>query len=283
MKFANYIQQIEIDALWGGKKHILWQLDPHVNILSGINGVGKSTILNKVLRSISGNGDLQNHVLKGVHLTTDPEDATHIRFDMIRSLDSPMFEVRSDKGEMRDMMQAQGIPINPHISSVTSMLDFQIYHLQRKYLDYQVNIGNRIIADLQQGNAQAAQELSQSKTRFQNLVDDLFENTGKKIIRTENEIRFVLPSGEVLPPYYLSSGEKQMLVILLTVLVEDRQPYVLFMDEPEVSLHIEWQKRLIDLILDLNPNVQIILTTHSPAVIMNGWGDCVTEVSDITV
>ena len=283
MKFANYIQQIEIDALWGGKKHILWQLDPHVNILSGINGVGKSTILNKVLRSISGNGDLQNHVLKGVHLTTDPEDATHIRFDMIRSLDSPMFEVRSDKGEMRDMMQAQGIPINPHISSVTSMLDFQIYHLQRKYLDYQVNIGNRIIADLQQGNAQAAQELSQSKTRFQNLVDDLFENTGKKIIRTENEIRFVLPSGEVLPPYYLSSGEKQMLVILLTVLVEDRQSYVLFMDEPEVSLHIEWQKRLIDLILDLNPNVQIILTTHSPALIMNGWTDQVTEVSEITV
>lgn len=32
-----------------------------------------------------------------------------------------------------------------------------------------------------------------------------------------------------------------------------------------------------------NPNIQIILTTHSPAVIMNGWMDKVTEVSDITV
>ena len=72
-----------------------------------------------------------------------------------------------------------------------------------------------------------------------------------------------------------------MLVILLTVLIEDRQPYVLFMDEPEVSLHVDWQQRLIDLILELNPNVQIILTTHSPAVIMNGWADSVTEVSDI--
>ena len=86
----------------------------------------------------------------------------------------------------------------------------------------------------------------------------------------------------MLTPYQLSSGEKQMLVILLTVLVEDDLPYVLFMDEPEVSLHIEWQKRLIDLILELNPNVQIILTTHSPAVVMNGWVDQVTEVSDIT-
>ncbi len=167
-------------------------------------------------------------------------------------------------------------------SRIRSALDFQLYHLQRKYLDYQVNIGNRIIAELQQGNTEAAQLLSESKKRFQDLVDDLFEETGKKIVRTENEIRFS-QIGETLVPYQLSSGEKQMLAILLTVLVEDQQHYVLFMDEPEVSLHIEWQKRLIDLIMELNPNVQIILTTHSPAVIMNGWMDKVTEVSDIEV
>ena len=100
-------------------------------------------------------------------------------------------------------------------------------------------------------------------------------------MRTENEIRFE-QIGETLMPYQLSSGEKQMLAILLTVLIEDGQNYVLFMDEPEVSLHVEWQKRLIDLILELNPNVQVILTTHSPAVIMNGWLDNVTEVSEIT-
>ena len=116
----------------------------------------------------------------------------------------------------------------------------------------------------------------------QDMVDDLFSETRKKIIRTENELRFT-QIGEVLLPYQLSSGEKQILAILLTVLVEDNQPYVLFMDEPEVSLHIEWQKRLVDLCLELNPNVQIILTTHSPAVVMNGWVDSVTEVSDITV
>lgn len=90
-------------------------------------------------------------------------------------------------------------------------------------------------------------------------------------------------SGETLSPYKLSSGEKQILVILLTVLVEDKKPYVLFMDEPEVSLHIEWQQKLINTIRQINPNAQIILTTHSPAVIMNGWLDSVTEVSDITM
>ena len=123
--------------------------------------------------------------------------------------------------------------------------------------------------------------ISAPKKLFQDMLDRLFAETGKKIIRTENEIRFS-QIGETLLPYQLSSGEKQMLAILLTVLVEDCRPYVLFMDEPEVSLHVDWQKELIDLILQLNPNVQIILTTHSPAVIMNGWMEHVTEVTDIT-
>ena len=266
-KYADYIKQIEIDSLWSGKKHIIWTLDPHVNVLSGINGVGKSTILNKVFRSVNTNGDILNHLLKGVHITAEPEDATHVRFDIIRTLDSPVLDLST----------------MTHVDTrIMSALDFQLYHLQRKYLDYQVNIGNRIIEALQQGHADAAQQLSKMKTRFQDMVDELFAETGKKIIRTENEIRFS-QIGETLVPYQLSSGEKQILAILLTVLVEDQQHYILFMDEPEVSLHIEWQKRLIELILELNPNVQIILTTHSPAVIMNGWMDMVTEVSDITV
>ena len=167
MKYASYIKQIEIDSLWSGKKHILWRLDPHVNILSGINGVGKSTILNKVFRSINTNGDLQNHLLKGVHITAEPEDATHVRFDIIRSLDSPVLD--ADTMNLVD-------------SRIMSALDFQLYHLQRKYLDYQVNIGNRIIAELQQGNTDAAQRLSEPKRRFQDIVDDLFEDTGKKIV-----------------------------------------------------------------------------------------------------
>jgi predicted ATP-binding protein involved in virulence len=70
---------------------------------------------------------------------------------------------------------------------------------------------------------------------------------------------------------------------LLTTLVQDMQHCVLFMDEPEISLHIEWQQQLISRVRAMNPNVQIILTTHSPAVVMDGWMDAVTEVDDITI
>ena len=268
-KYADYIKQIEIDSLWSGTRHILWDLDPKVNILSGVNGVGKSTILNKVVRGLIPGGEFPSHLIGGVHIKVSPEDARWIRYDHIRSFDRPLMSTEI---------------VNKIVdASVTTELDWQIYQLQRKYLDYQVNIGNRIIEVLQSGQEDAAvkaQAISEPKRKLQGMIDSLFSDTGKQLIRSQNDIAFS-QLGERLTPYQLSSGEKQMLVILLTVLIEDNKPYVLFMDEPEISLHIDWQQRLIDLILELNPNVQIILTTHSPAVIMNGWTDKVTEVSDI--
>lgn len=269
-KYADYIKRIEIDSLWSGVKHIIWDLDRKVNVLSGINGVGKTTILNKVVRGLAQGGEFPSHLLKGVHLTVYPEDAKWIRYDAIRSFERPLIN--------SELTSQLNIPMGTE-------MDFQIYNLQRKYLDYQVNIGNRIIQVLQCGGpdaAKKAEKIAEPKKIFQDMIDQLFASTGKKIIRSENEIRFSQMK-ETLVPYMLSSGEKQMLCILLTVLIEDQKPYVLFMDEPEVSLHFEWQKQLIDLVLKLNPNIQLIMTTHSPAVIMNGWMDHVTEVTDITV
>lgn len=271
MKYADYITEIEIDSLWSGTKHIKWTLDPKVNILSGINGVGKSTILNKVVRGLVKGGEFPSHLMPGVRMKVEPEDARWIRYDVIRSFDRPLMASEA----MNKIVDA----------SVVTELDWQLYQLQRKYLDYQVNIGNRIIEVLQSGgddSAMRAQEISMPKRKFQDMIDRLFIETGKQLIRSKNDIVFT-QIGEELMPYQLSSGEKQMLAILLTVLIEDNQHYVLFMDEPEVSLHVDWQQKLIDMIIELNPNVQIILTTHSPAVIMNGWMDKVTEVSDITL
>ncbi len=272
-KQADYIKRIEIKALWGRKdKDIIWDLRPDVNILSGINGIGKSTILNKSVHRLVSmtSGELNGNEEPNVRLVFWPEDATFLRFSVIRSFDRPL--IHSDL--LEKIVD----------KNVGTELDWQIYQLQRRYLDYQVNIGNRIIELLSTGDPDAqvkAAEVSRPKKKFQDIIDDLFSETGKKILRKSNEIAFE-QVGETLYPYQLSSGEKQILAILLTVLVQDNQSFTLFMDEPEVSLHVEWQQRLISLIRELNDKIQIILTTHSPAVIMNGWMDAVTEVSDIT-
>lgn len=274
IKYADYIRRLEIKSLWSGHKHIVWELQPGVNVLSGGNGAGKSTILNRMeqeLRTAPVSGEIAGGTHLGVTIDFSPSDATSIRYDIIRSFDRQLLQ--GDR--LRTLTDA----------AVSTELDWQLYQLQRRYLDYQVNVGNRMIQLLTSGAPNAKEEATEAsayKTMFLDLVDELFSETGKRIDRTSNELSF-LQFGEQLSPYKLSSGEKQMLIILLTALTQDRQPYVLFMDEPEASLHFEWQKRLIDMVLQLNPNVQIILTTHSPAVVMNGWADCVTEMSEITM
>ena len=271
---AKSIRRIEIPSLWSGHKHIVWELRPDVNVLSGHNGAGKSTILNKLihhLRTMPTTGELSGAGEMGVKVEYDPAEATGIRYDVLRSFDRKIIAAHP-VGDLSD-------------TRVVTELDWQLYLVQRRYLDYQVNVGNRMIALLTSGAPEArdrAAEAAAQKTRFLDLVDELFEETGKRIDRESNELRFV-QYGEKLSPYLLSSGEKQMLLVLLTVLTEDQQPYALFMDEPEASLHFEWQKRLITMVRELNPNAQVLLTTHSPALIMDGWEDAVTEVSDITV
>lgn len=274
IKYADFIRRLEIKSLWSGHKHIVWELRPGVNVLSGGNGAGKSTILNRMeqeLRTAPTSGELLGGRHLGVSIDFYPSDATSIRYDIIRSFDRQLLQ--GDR--LRTLTDA----------AVSTELDWQLYQLQRRYLDYQVNVGNRMIQLLTSGAPNAKEEATEAsayKTMFLDLVDDLFSETGKRIDRTSNELSF-MQFGEQLSPYKLSSGEKQMLIILLTALTQDRQPYVLFMDEPEASLHFEWQKRLIDMVIQLNPNVQIVLTTHSPAVVMNGWADCVTEMGEITM
>lgn len=227
-KYAEYIQQVEIAELWNGRKHIVWHLDPEVNVLSGANGIGKSTILNRVVSGVKSLDDLEE---SGISIVTYPEDANMLRYDIITTP-----EVRSEFDENLNLLQER-VSHYPH---------------------------------------------NDRWTLFCDIVDDMFSVTEKTINRDAVQVE-LWQWGEHLNLKLLSSGEKQLLIILMTVLLEDGDHTVLFMDEPEVSLHIEWQQSLLDTILRLNPNVQIILTTHSPAIIMNGWMDKVTEVSDITV
>lgn len=266
---ANYIRRIEISGLWQ-RYDIAWELRPDVNILAGINGVGKTTILNRSVGYLEHHtmSQMKNSELAGVRVFFDNPEATFIPYDVIRSYDRPLI--------MGDFTAHMADP------NVHSELDWQLYLLQRRYLDYQVNVGNRMIELLNGDDEQRARapQLSQPKRRFQDMVDELFAYTRKTIDRKSNDIAFY-QDGERLLPYKLSSGEKQMLVILLTVLVREGTHSVLFMDEPEASLHIEWQQKLIGMIRRLNPDVQLILSTHSPAVIMEGWLDAVTEVSEI--
>ena len=187
---ANYIKRIEIHGLWQ-RYNIVWNLEPDVNILSGINGGGKSTILNRSVNYLEQtSGKVKSDEKQGVKVIFDIPEATYIPFDVIRSYDRPLV--------MGDFTARMADP------NVKSELDWQLYLLQRRYLDYQVNIGNQMI-DMLNGDEEQrekAASLSIPKRKFQDMMDELFAYTRKKIDRKSNEI-FFYQDDEKLSPYKL--------------------------------------------------------------------------------
>ncbi|WP_226610279.1 AAA family ATPase [Marinobacter nauticus] len=78
----------------------------------------------------------------------------------------------------------------------------------------------------------------------------------------------------------LSSGEKQLLILLTEALLQKEAPCIFLADEPELSLHIEWQRMIIPAIVNLNPNAQVIAATHSPEVASN-FSDAIFDMEDL--
>ena len=116
---------------------------------------------------------------------------------------------------------------------------------------------------------------------FIEIVNHAFTNTQKVVDTEQSKLQFKL-EGEILDNNKkLSSGEKQFLIIMLTVLLQRKEESILIMDEPEISMHIDWQRELLNNLKKLNPNCQIILATHSPGVIMDGWEQLVTNISSL--
>ena len=62
----------------------------------------------------------------------------------------------------------------------------------------------------------------------------------------------------------LSSGEKQMLSFLCYNAFSDKTS--IFIDEPELSLHIDWQRVLLPTLLDQSTGNQFFIATHSPFI-----------------
>lgn len=106
------------------------------------------------------------------------------------------------------------------------------------------------------------------RDKFQEIADQLFQR--KKLTLSEsNELVFVSRSGKPLTPQMLSSGEKQLLILMSEALLQREMPAIFIADEPELSLHVLWQERLVRSLRALNPNAQIIAATHSPDIVGN--------------
>ena len=103
---------------------------------------------------------------------------------------------------------------------------------------------------------------------FKELIERRFIDKTLQIDR-ESGFRIISRTGAIIPLDKLSSGEQHQLILVFDLLFEVSTNSLILIDEPELSLHVAWQKTIIDSlkrIIALNA-FDVLLATHSPAVV----------------
>lgn len=297
------IKEFSIDNLYY-EYNFSSSLDEKVNIFVGNNGSFKTTLLRLLRHAIAfeKNGLFFQSRLTKVTFKDDMVMEYHETENML-SKDKDGEDILRNETSWTPLLNGNRIPDSEYrnllkldfistfdikdkdVNTQQTLLDKRLAQLQSDYGYYLNGLQKQFTGYLNKQGVVTKEVYNQiytRKTLFDNLVNEAFKETGKVIDNESDKLRFIIEGKTSIDANKLSSGEKQLLIILLTVLLEDGQEYVLMMDEPEISLHISWQYELLNWILELNPNVQLILTTHSPSIFSDGWGEKAIYMEDIT-
>jgi hypothetical protein len=109
---------------------------------------------------------------------------------------------------------------------------------------------------------QRIEEATAPRNKLQGLIQTMF--SGGKTVRFEDRAIKVESGKDDISLAVLSSGEKHILLLFVEALLAEENSIVI--DEPEISMHIEWQKKFIASVQQLNPRAQLIIASHSPEI-----------------
>lgn len=114
----------------------------------------------------------------------------------------------------------------------------------------------RSILEAEEKQADLFSSFDKMKEMIANFIDD-------KAVRINNTICFG-DTDRMVGADNLSAGEKQVLSFLAYNAFYQSAPLII--DEPELSLHIDWQRKLLPMLLSQETSNQIIVATHSPFI-----------------
>lgn len=122
-------------------------------------------------------------------------------------------------------------------------------------------------------------EIFEPRDSFLRLLNEQLRNKRLEI-NDKNELQPVLSPSKRMPLRELSSGEKQLVIILGEALLQEKAPWIYIADEPELSLHVSWQEKLTSNLRQVNPNAQILFATHSPDIV-SSYKDRVIDMEQV--
>lgn len=171
---------------------------------------------------------------------------------------------------------------------VYTQLDFEIKKEISILTSKMLSLGNKSaseVNEIRKFNRKALSDVFNNNFKsikvFCDCVNSFFRDSNKNLTIDANGDFIITQHGDNIGVNALSSGEKQLLLILTRTMNCVGEKTVLLLDEPEISLHLKWQENLIDAITSIHNNCQIIIATHSPAILMQGWMDCLVDMKNI--
>lgn len=215
------------------------------------------------------------------------QQASHISFDLQKEvlasilyskedINDQVYHIEFDKEKEKQNLLNAYTQLNAIDSNIRKKINFHVDYIDQTMLKLKHNeqgdIDIRSIEALRKTQKITEMSLkSRAKISLVFAPIEQFLHILKEFI-TDKEFNFL--GGELIVKNNhghirqenLSSGEKQLLILFIETLLQREQQYIFITDEPELSLHIQWQRNIIPAIKKLNPNAQIIAATHSPEV-----------------
>lgn len=291
------IKQFNIDGLLGSHD-IYWHLSPTVNILGAPNGAGKSTVLHALYLLLANPASRKDHYYKEAFfksITAELESGTLLSLtrDSKENFEysvtpAPIKEDPVDNA-------ANVIYINSADITVRSVVDMRVNDREERLLSATV-LDTLVKNELNRRNEFFYRRVSPAML---NGKDDEVKRLQDLFGRFEKTLKIFMPQyilvdspslifelenrrEEKTPYYRLSTGEKQLIYLLLTVSNTLEESTILLLDEADLGMHIDWKEILLRELLNINPNMQIIAATHSPSLVM-GWQDKVKDISQLYI
>jgi hypothetical protein len=150
-----------------------------------------------------------------------------------------------------------------------------LYESKQKVLSYSKDDAKALLVylnDLEQ-KLSVFDELLEKLELFRSILNER-RFTYKTIeIDREKGFYFKTTKNKVLDLNELSSGEQHEVVLLYELIFKTRPDIMVLIDEPEISLHISWQKEFLDDLLRIIKiqDFQVLIATHSPSIINDRW------------
>ncbi len=170
--------------------------------------------------------------------------------------------------------------ISEHVEKINLKDKYTIEELPRfEFIKFLLDMKTTEAMQARAGNIEKADEIATWFVQFEKVLATIFENEDIKLLFDAETFTFSLklPEKPAFDFNTLSSGYGAVLDIVVDMMMRMQvkanrkfaftMPGIVLIDEIEAHLHLELQKNILIILTTLFPNVQFILTTHSPFVL----------------